>query len=102
MLKKNLSLAKKSYAKIIFPLLTYLLFPFGVSEEDNGDGSLVKTIFLVLFEAKGVQSGIGGSHLLRVVHSGHSQHTLSSRGLTVNIIHTGRRSTHPNVTNVKS
>merc|ERR1719315_538676 len=54
-------------------LLTTLL----VANVGNGDGTLVQTILLVLVEAEGVQGGVGGAHLLGVIHTGDGQHALS-------------------------
>merc|ERR1719495_134131 len=58
-------------------LLATLLLPLLVANVGNGDGTLVQTILLVLVEAKGVQGGVGGAHLLGVIHTGDGQHALS-------------------------
>merc|ERR1719312_1959119 len=60
-------------------LFTSLLLPLDVSEVNNGDGSLVQTILLVLVEAQCVQGGVGGAHFLGVIHTGHGQHTLADK-----------------------
>merc|ERR1719447_2207878 len=59
-------------------LLTTLLLPLLVTQVSDGNGTLVQTIFLILGEAKGVQGGVGGAHLLSVIHTGDSQHTLGN------------------------
>merc|ERR1719244_701097 len=53
-----------------------LLLPFLVTDVGDGDGTLVQTILLVLVEAEGVQGGVGGAHLLGVIHTGDGQHAL--------------------------
>merc|ERR1719347_356532 len=58
-------------------LLATLLLPLLVADVGNGDGTLVQTILLVLVEAEGVQGGVGGAHLLGVIHTGDGQHALS-------------------------
>merc|ERR1719309_990021 len=58
-------------------LLATLLLPLLVANVGNGNGTLVQTILLVLVEAKGVQGGVGGAHLLGVIHTGDGQHALS-------------------------
>merc|ERR1711970_767160 len=57
-------------------LLTSLLLPLLVTDVGNGNGTLVQTILLVLVESEGIQSHVGGSHLLCVIHTGDGQHTL--------------------------
>merc|ERR1719193_200291 len=57
-------------------LLASLLLPLLVAQESDGDGSLVQPVLLILGEAEGVQGGVGGAHLLGVVHAGDGQHAL--------------------------
>merc|ERR1719347_1089834 len=58
-------------------LLATLLLPLLVTNVGNGDGTLVQTILLILAEAEGIQGGVGGAHLLGVIHTGDGQHALS-------------------------
>merc|ERR1712198_186041 len=57
-------------------LLTSLLLPLLVAQVGDSNGALVQTILLLLSEAKGVQGGVGGAHLLGIIHTGDGQHTL--------------------------
>merc|ERR1712198_757420 len=57
-------------------LLTSLLPPLLVAQVGDSNGALVQTILLLLSEAKGVQGGVGGAHLLGIIHTGDGQHTL--------------------------
>merc|ERR1719348_2488421 len=57
-------------------LLASLLLPLLITDVGDGDGTLVQTILLILAESEGIQSRVGGSHLLCVVHTGDGQHTL--------------------------
>merc|ERR1712042_108292 len=56
--------------------LASLLLPLLITDVGDGDGTLVQTILLILVESEGIQSRVGGSHLLCVVHTGDGQHTL--------------------------
>merc|ERR1712131_11169 len=56
--------------------LTSLLLPLLVAQVGDSNGALVQTILLLLSEAKGVQGGVGGAHLLGIIHTGDGQHTL--------------------------
>merc|ERR1719428_1289820 len=58
-------------------LLATLLLPLLVTDVGDGDGTLVQTILLILAEAKGIQGGVSGAHLLGVIHTGDGQHALS-------------------------
>merc|ERR1719447_1452014 len=58
-------------------LLATLLLPLLITNEGDGDGTLVQTILLILAEAEGIQGGVSGAHLLGVIHTGDGQHALS-------------------------
>merc|ERR1712142_465000 len=58
-------------------LLATLLLPLLVTDVGDGDGTLVQTILLILAEAESIQGGVGGAHLLGVIHTGDGQHALS-------------------------
>merc|ERR1719308_742177 len=76
--KQGGGLGDKLLAIRLSLLLTTLLLPLLVTQVGDGDGTLVQTILLLLVEAEGVQGGVGGAHLLGVIHTGDGQHTLGN------------------------